>query len=166
MVDPRERGPRKERVAGARAELAEARRSAAACIDESAAQQRDLDNMARELQEKKRRAHFLSLEADRAHDRKLQAEAEARDLRRQKNTTERLLGGAGAAPRTERALVGLSEDVRCAQAKSQSLRGELARTQRLVEERKAALQERGQRAARLNQELLEERRRRGQMRRG
>merc|ERR1711924_576046 len=113
--------------------------------DECAAQQRELDNMARELQEKKRRAHFLSSEADRAYDRKLHAEAEVRDLRRQKAATERLLDGAGVAPQTERALVGLSEDLRGAQLKVQSLRGELRRTQRLVEDRRSALQERGER---------------------
>merc|ERR1712129_72722 len=112
-----------------------------------------------------RQAHFISLEADRAYDRKLQSETEARNLRRQKATSERLLNGAGVAPQTERALAGLSEDLRGAQVKVQSLRGELRRTQRLGEERRSALQEREQRANRLSQELLEERKRADELQR-
>jgi hypothetical protein len=160
-----ERQHLEEQVVGARAELAEARDAAVGLKDECAAQQRELDNMSRELQEKKRRAHFLSSEADHGHDRRLQAEVEARDLRRQKASIERLLGGASAAPQTERALAGLSQDLRSAQTRLQTLRGELARTQRLAEERRAAMQERGQRATRLGQELLEERRRADELQR-
>lgn len=154
-----------EQVAAGREELAEARAASVTCKEECSAQQRELDGMSRELQEKKRRAHFLSGEADRAHDRRFRAESEARELRRQKAAIERTLGNATVAPQTEKALAGLSEDVRSAQARMQSLRGELARTQRLVEERKAALLERGQRATRLGQELLEERRRADELQR-
>lgn len=80
-------------------------------------------------------------------------------------------GGGGAtscssaAPETERAIGGLSEEVSSAQAKLESLRDELQRSQRLLEERQRALVERGHRALRLGRELEEERKRSDELQR-
>jgi len=154
-----------ERVESARATLAAARGTTTTAKGECAEQQRLLDEMSRELQERKRRGHALAAEADRAHTRKLKAESEARELRRQKASIERALGGASAAPQTERAVAGLSEDVRSAQARLEALRNELGRSQRLHQERRAAVAEREEQAERLAKEFAEERRRSDELQR-
>lgn len=160
-----ERRGLEERTEGAREELAAARGTAGVAKEECAGRQRLLDEMSRELQERKRQAHALSSEMDQAHHRKVKAEAEARELRRQKAAIERALVGLGAAPQTERAVAGLSEDVRSAQARLEALRSELARTRRLLDERRAALVDRERQAGVLARELAEEHRRADELQR-
>lgn len=148
--------------------LAEARAASAASKEESAVRQRLLDEMARELQDSKRRAQALSSEADQLHERRFTAEQEARELRRQRAAIERALGGpanAAGVPQTERALAGLSEEVRSAQTRLGSLRNELDRTKRLLEQRRSAVAERGEAAERLSRELVDERRRADELQR-
>eukprot|EP00439_Symbiodinium_sp_Y106_P062704 s187_g9.t1 len=123
------------------AALVEAREESARakdqCEDSSLERQRVLDEMSRELQERKRQGQTLSKEADVAHQRKLRHENDGRELRRKKdckdpfNQTlpnaqallERGLGNPAVpyaeAPETtncdasERAVVTLSEDRPC-----------------------------------------------------
>lgn len=160
-----ERRNLEETLASCREELAGVSSTASTAKDESAVRQRFLDEMSKELQEHKRRARTLSAESDRAHERKLRAESEARDLQRQRSLLERSLqppssGGAGeGTPQTERALASLSEDVRRAESRLGELRGELSAKDRAVEERRAMLDERARRAEQLRLELQEERQR-------
>jgi len=166
-----EAGLEEERVglearAGAAQELlAAARQEMVTAKEECGDLQRVLDEMSRGLQERRRRGHALSADADHAHNRKLKAEAEMRDLRRQKTTIERVLGSAGNTPHTERAIAGLSEDVRTAQGRLEALRNELARTQRLKQERRKATVGSEELAEQLERELVEERRRSDELQR-
>lgn len=160
-----EQGLLERRTEAAKEHLAEARAASTCAKDENAIRQHLLDEMARDLQENTRRAHTLASEADLMHERRLRAEADTRDFRKQKLSIERALGGAAGAPHTERALAGLAEDVRKAQGRLGALRSELARLHRLVEERRAAVGETSSRAARLSNELAEERRRADELRR-
>lgn len=154
-----ERERLEERNAEASNKLAAARRVAAVADDECAARQRRLDDFSRELQECKRQSQLLAADVDAAHSRKVDAEVEIRDLRRQRNSLEKALTGAAGAPNTERAVAGLAEDVRNAKARLEALKKEEGRTKRLVEERRKALQEGDHQAVVLARELAEERRR-------
>lgn len=147
-----------ERNAQASDKLAAARRVAAIADDECAARQKRLDDFSRELQECKRQSQLLAADVDAAHTRKVDSEAEMRDLRRQRSSLEKALSGAVGAPNTERAVAGLAEDVRSAKARLEALKKEEGRTKRLVEERRKALQEGDRQAAALARELAEERR--------
>merc|ERR1712203_966899 len=136
-----ERHMLEEQSQAAQNELNAARAEASAAKDECTAMQRMLDDMSSELQDRKRRSQALSTEMDKLHGRRLRAETEARELRRQKVVIERTLGGAGAVPQTERAVAHLSEDVRSAQTKLVALQNEAHRTERLIEERRMASSE-------------------------
>ncbi|CAK0856211.1 unnamed protein product [Prorocentrum cordatum] len=137
--------------------LALARAEAGAARAECAECQRALDGMSRELQERRRRGHALAAEADQAHHRKLKAEAQIRELRRQRAAVERVIGSAGSVPRTERAVASISEDVKAAQSNLEELRGKLARAERLKQERRTAASSCEALAERLERELREER---------
>lgn len=153
-----ERSGLESRASAARDSLAQARSESASAREACEELQRQLDAMSRELQERKKRGRELGQEADRAHSRKLKAEADARALRRQKATIERSLnGGATGAPQTERALIGLAEDVRAARAKADNLSGEVERSHRLLEQRESAVAQGVKRSELLTQELAEER---------
>lgn len=164
--------------------LSHAREVAGSAKAECADQQRLLDEMSRELQDRKRRNNAISADVDTTHTRRLKAEGEIRELRRQKAAIERSLasaqrqagygghfGESGAssaigaaatgshAPQTERAFVGLSEDVRSAQARLGVLRNELGRSRRMLDQRRNAVADCERQAAELGGELLNERQR-------
>lgn len=139
-----------------RGKLDAARHEASSAKDRYAELQRELDEMSRDLQEKKKRSRVLSQDADRAHDRKLRAEGDIRELRRRKAAIERSLGDLGVAPQTEKALASLSEDVRAAQGRQEKLRQELDRRQRLATERGNSVVENEQLVERLQKELKDE----------
>ncbi|CAE8635667.1 unnamed protein product, partial [Polarella glacialis] len=168
-----ERRQLEEQVEQENAVLAEARAKAANAKEECAEHQHQLDEMSRELQERKRQGQVLIQESDKACYRKLRAEAEARELRRRKVAMERTLGSpsaaannGGAAPEAaERAVVTVSEDLRTAQARLEALRNELGQKQRMLQERRSALVEREQQTKKLAKELQEERRRSDQLQR-
>ncbi|CAE8614490.1 unnamed protein product [Polarella glacialis] len=168
-----ERRQLEEQVEQENAVLAEARAKAANAKEECAEHQHQLDEMSRELQERKRQGQVLTQESDKACYRKLRAEAEARELRRRKVAMERTLGSpsaaannGGAAPEAaERAVVTVSEDLRTAQARLEALRNELGQKQRMLQERRSALVEREQQTKKLAKELQEERRRSDQLQR-
>ncbi|CAE8676529.1 unnamed protein product, partial [Polarella glacialis] len=136
-----ERRQLEEQVEQENAVLAEARAKAANAKEECAEHQHQLDEMSRELQERKRQGQVLIQESDKACYRKLRAEAEARELRRRKVAMERTLGSpsaaannGGAAPEAaERAVVTVSEDLRTAQARLEALRNELGQKQRMLQ---------------------------------
>ncbi|CAE7265454.1 unnamed protein product [Symbiodinium sp. CCMP2592] len=67
------------------AALVEAREESARAKDQCEERQRVLDEMSRELQERKRQGQTLSKEADVAHQRKLRHENDGRELRRKKD---------------------------------------------------------------------------------
>mmetsp|Transcript_29803 Transcript_29803/g.68646 ORF Transcript_29803/g.68646 Transcript_29803/m.68646 type:complete len:428 (-) Transcript_29803:79-1362(-) len=156
-----ERGRLEEVVASAQEELAAARADAAAVKEATSLQQRRLDEMSTELQERKRRAHALSKEADAIHMRRLKAEGDARDLRRQKAALDRSLDTSSASGtlHTERAVAGLSEEVRTIQTQRETLSSELERQKLLIEERQAELADKVALVERLTKERAEERRR-------
>jgi len=157
------------------AALVEAREESARAKDQCEERQRVLDEMSRELQERKRQGQTLSKEADVAHQRKLRHENDGRELRRKKALLERGLGNPAVpyaeAPETtncdasERAVVTLSEDLRHAASQVESLRGELHQKKRAVQERRALVEERAQRCEQLTQDLSSERRRSDEMQR-
>jgi len=148
-----------------RGKLEVARQEASSAKERYALLQRQLDEMSRDLQDKKKRSRLLSQDADRAHDRKLRAEGDIRDLRRRKVAIERSLGELGIAPQTEKALAGLSEDVRAAQGRQEKLRQELDRRQRLAAERKNSVAENEQLVERLEKDLKDERARADELQR-
>eukprot|EP00928_Gymnodinium_smaydae_P063281 TRINITY_DN46912_c0_g1_i1.p1 TRINITY_DN46912_c0_g1~~TRINITY_DN46912_c0_g1_i1.p1 ORF type:complete len:446 (-),score=130.66 TRINITY_DN46912_c0_g1_i1:64-1401(-) len=143
-------------------ELTAARQAAEASRQERANLQRQLDDMSSELQAQKRRAHALSTEADREHERRLKFDSDLRELRRQKNALERSLpAGEGdtdsGAPLAERAIADFAEDVREAQARLEALRGDVAAAQNLLEMRRNVLAEHHRRTEGLAQEFSAER---------
>lgn len=158
-----------ERLAAAQARLASAHNETLAAKEECMAQQRLLDEISRELQERKRQGQVLTQEADRVHSQKLKADTEARELRRKKVAIERTLIGAsvyGAGPGTEgqgasaeKAMLTLSEDLRLAQSRAQALRSEVAQRKRALQERQVIMADREQRAEVLSKDLMDERRR-------
>eukprot|EP00434_Breviolum_minutum_P000229 symbB.v1.2.000190.t2/scaffold21.1/size436794/9 len=132
--------------------------------------QRVLDEMSRELQERKRHGQMMSKEADLAHGRKLRQENDGRELRRKKIALERSLGVKAAAyaendGATQRAVQTLSDDLRQGMAQLEELRGELARKKRQVQERQALVEERELRSEQLSEDLTAERKRSDEMQR-
>eukprot|EP00438_Fugacium_kawagutii_P026285 Skav208239 [mRNA] locus=scaffold2601:238556:246183:+ [translate_table: standard] len=108
--------------------LNEARAEASLAKAECEERQRVLDEMSRELQERKRHGQMMSKEADLAHGRKIRQETEGRELRRKKTALERSLGVKGTAYADEdgaaqRAVQSLSSDLRQAMAQLEELRG-------------------------------------------
>ncbi|CAJ1451522.1 unnamed protein product, partial [Effrenium voratum] len=150
------------------ASLAEAREESHRAKDECEERQRVLDEMSRELQERKRQGQALAKEADTAHNRKLRHETEGRELRRKKASLERSLGrkpapyGDGAA---ERAVASLSEDLRQVLAHLETTRGELALKKRSLQERRSLVEDREQRCLQLTEDLTSERNRSDEMQR-
>eukprot|EP00929_Paragymnodinium_shiwhaense_P075840 TRINITY_DN38833_c1_g2_i3.p1 TRINITY_DN38833_c1_g2~~TRINITY_DN38833_c1_g2_i3.p1 ORF type:complete len:424 (+),score=121.48 TRINITY_DN38833_c1_g2_i3:111-1382(+) len=153
-----------------------AERAAASEADQlDAARQQELDTLSQELQAAKRRAHTTASEADRAHDRRLKAEADLRRFRRQKATLDKSVGisstsdssrGGETSQRVpspvqgaENAVASVAENVQEAQSKLKAAREDVQRSRREIEERKNALEQRAQRVERLQRELLEERQR-------
>merc|ERR1712136_252822 len=132
---------------------------------ETATRQRMLDNMSKDLQDRKRRAHALSKDADVTHDRRLKAEKELQDSRRQKTSISRALGAAAAAPQTERAVAVLAEDVREAKSKLDVLRAARDRGRRLLEDQRCLVIERKELSERLGRDLIEERKRSDELQR-
>ncbi|CAK9017816.1 unnamed protein product [Durusdinium trenchii] len=72
--------------------LNEARQEVELAKGQCQERQRVLDEMSRELQERKRHGQMMSKEADLAHGRKLRQETDSRELRRRKVALERSLG--------------------------------------------------------------------------
>uniref|UniRef100_A0A7S1AZT1 Uncharacterized protein n=1 Tax=Noctiluca scintillans TaxID=2966 RepID=A0A7S1AZT1_NOCSC len=148
-----------------RQELVAAQIASDAAKEETATRQRVLDDMSKDLQDRKRRAHALSKEADITHDRRLKAEKELQDSRRQKTSISRALGAAAAAPQTERAVAVLAEDVREAKSKLDVLRAARDRGQRLLEDQRCMVIERKELSERLGRDLIEERKRSDELQR-
>merc|ERR1712136_143095 len=134
-----------------REELVAARIASDAAKEETATRQRMLDNM--------------SKDADVTHDRRLKAEKELQDSRRQKTSISRALGAAAAAPQTERAVAVLAEDVREAKSKLDVLRAARDRGRRLLEDQRCLVIERKELSERLGRDLIEERKRSDELQR-
>lgn len=155
------------------ASLNEAREEVLVAKAQCEERQRVLDEMSRELQERKRHGQMMSKEADLAHSRKLRQESEGQQLRRKKMALERSLGvkASGTAyaehedGATERAVQSLSEDLRQAMVHLEDLRGDLARKKRQAQERQSLVEERQLRSQQLNEDLTSERKRSDEMQR-
>lgn len=154
------------------ASLNEAREEVLVAKAQCEERQRVLDEMSRELQERKRHGQMMSTEADLAHSRKLRQESEGQQLRRKKMALERSLGVKAAAAyaehedgATERAVQSLSEDLRQAMVHLEDLRGDLARKKRQAQERQSLVEERQLRSQQLNEDLTSERKRSDEMQR-
>lgn len=150
--------------------LNEARQEVELAKGQCQERQRVLDEMSRELQERKRHGQMMSKEADLAHGRKLRQETDSRELRRRKVALERSLGLKASythesATEESRAVQTLSEDLQQAMAQLEELRGELARKKRQLQERRSLVEERSLRSEQLSEDLTSERKRSDEMQR-